>query len=132
VNSWLVVELTEHPFNGSPSTLETFQVWIGVNGTQDISFTYDPANLPNATGLTQPVVVGVENDDGSGGQTLGTLPTQDLVVTSTAPIPGQSVVMKFDVQGSLRGTGVVESRMTTSVVPGTTIVSSNIQVVPRR
>jgi hypothetical protein len=55
-----------------------------------------------------------------------------VVVTSTAPIPGQSVMMKFDVQGSLRGTGVVESRMTTSVVPGTTVVSSTIQVVPRR
>jgi hypothetical protein len=36
------------------------------------------------------------------------------------------------VQGSVRGTGVVESRMTTSIVPGTTVVTSNIQVVRRQ
>jgi hypothetical protein len=111
---------------------KVFETWIGLNGTQDISFTYDPANLPNDTGLSQPVVVGVENDDGSGGQTLGTLPTEDLVVTSTDPIPGQSAVMKFDARGARRGDGVVETRMTSPIVPGTTIVASHIQVVPRR
>ena len=49
VHSWIVVQLNEHPFNGASSALETFQVWIGVNETQDISFTYD-ANRP----LTDP------------------------------------------------------------------------------
>src|SRR5262249_25882100 len=79
VNNWLVVEWRVNAFG--TNDLKVFQSWIGLNGTQDISFTYDPANLPNANGLSQPVVVGAENDDGSGGATLGTLPTEDLVVT---------------------------------------------------
>ncbi|MFN8198950.1 MAG: hypothetical protein U0R72_11560 [Nakamurella multipartita] len=50
-----------------------FQTWIGVNGTQDISFAYDPDNLPAAPG-SQALTVGAENSDGSGGGQISGLP----------------------------------------------------------
>ena len=107
-------------------------MWIGLNGLQDISFVYDPANLPSDTGLSQPLIVGAENEDGSAGEQLGALPTEDLVVTSTDPIPGQSIVMQFTVQGIKKGTGVVTAKMTTPVLAGTTVVTSNVEVKKRR
>ena len=107
-------------------------MWIGLNGVQDISFAYDPTNLPSDAGLSFPVIVGAENEDGSAGQDLGALPTEDLVVTSTDPIPGQSIVMQFGVQGIHKGTGIVTTKMTTPVLAGTTVVTSNVEVKLRR
>ena len=100
---------------------------------QDISFTYDPADLPTDPAVSG-FLVGAENEDGSGGAQLpmGTLPTEDLVVTSTDPIPGQSIVMQFAVQGIHKGTGTVTTKMTTPVLAGTTVVSSNVEVKRRR
>ncbi len=129
-NNWIVVEWRVNAFGTTDQ--KVFQVWLGENGVQDISFAYDPANLPNGDGLSQPVVVGAENDDGSGGAQLSGLPTEDLVVTSTDPTPGQSVVLKFTARGVHAGTGVVTTRVTTPVVPGTTVVTSNVDVVWRR
>ena len=42
-----------------------FQVWIGVNGTQDISFAYDPDDLPTDPS-GQAFLVGAENQIGGG------------------------------------------------------------------
>ena len=57
------------------------QTWIGLNGTQDISYAYDPANLPPPdTPLGGDFITGAENDDGSRGSNLGlnVAPTEDL------------------------------------------------------
>ena len=44
------------------------EAWIGLNGTEDISFTYDPANLPHGDlDAVGPFVTGAENDIGSFG-----------------------------------------------------------------
>ena len=99
---------------------------------EDISFTYDPANLPTNPG-DQPLVVGAENRDGTGGQALpdGTLPTSDLRVTSTDPTPGAAVSYTVRLLGLLPGTGQVTSTLTSPVVPGTTRVSTPVRVVRR-
>ena len=46
MNSWIVVQWNTHVF-GDPSAAGTraMQVWIGVNGTQDISYAYDTATV---------------------------------------------------------------------------------------
>ena len=80
VGEWVVVEWQVNVFG--TTSRRTFQVWIGLNGVQDITFTYDPANLP-ADPFGQRFTVGAENADGSVGNQIGGLPTEDLRVTST-------------------------------------------------
>ena len=63
VDTWLVIEWQVNVF-GTTSNRH-FQVWIGVNGMQDISFTYDPAALP-ADPNGQAFLVGAENEIGEG------------------------------------------------------------------
>jgi hypothetical protein len=126
VNTWLVVEWRVNVWG--TTSLRTFQTWIGVNGVEDISYAYDPANLPADSGF--PTVVGAENSDGSAGDQLpdGTLPTEDLVVTSSDPAPGGSVSYTVRVRGLLPGTGVVKTTMESPAVPGTTVVRSEVTV----
>jgi hypothetical protein len=126
VNSWTVVEWRVHVFG--TSSLRVFQMWIGVNGTQDISFTYDPANLP-ADPNGQPFLVGAENSAGEG-DVSSFLPTEDLVVTSTDPVPGASLTYQVTVRGQRIGTGRVHSEMTADGVRGTTIVDTAVGVTP--
>ena len=79
----------EHAFGLDPADPATqriqTQAWIGLNGTEDVSFAYDPLNLP-ARVAGADLFVGAENDDGTAGGGLGlnVAPTQDLVIT-TAP-----------------------------------------------
>jgi hypothetical protein len=81
VAQWIVVEWRVHVFG--TTSLRVFQAWIGANGVQDITFAYDPENLPASPGPGMPVNVGAENADGTvGNQVLG-LPTEDVRVTST-------------------------------------------------
>jgi len=124
VNSWLVVEHRVNVF-GTASERH-FQVWIGLNGTQDISYAYDPASLPGDPN-GQDFLVGAENDLGQGDM-AAVLPTQDLVVTSTDPSPGDSVSYSLTARGLWRGNGWVTTEMDASGVLGTTIVTSPVQV----
>jgi hypothetical protein len=126
VDSWLVFEWQVNVF-GTASNRH-FQVWIGINGTQDISFTYDTAALPaNPNG--QDFQVGAENVLGQG-QFLapGVLPTEDLVVTSTAPTPGGAVSYTLTLRGDRIGHGVVTTEMVTPGVPGVTVKESFVDV----
>ncbi|MBV1855276.1 S8 family serine peptidase [Catellatospora tritici] len=126
VSSWLVFEWQVDVFGTNSN--RHFQVWIGINGTQDISFTYDPDALPANPG--QPFLVGAENDSGLGGEglPLGTLPTEDLVVTSTDPTPGGTATYTVNLRGISTGVGLVTTEMVASTVPGTTVVNSAILV----
>ncbi|GAA4457898.1 S8 family serine peptidase [Phytohabitans houttuyneae] len=127
VSDWLVLEWQVDVW-GTDSNRH-FQIWIGLNGEEDIVFAYDPAALPGApTG--QDLIVGAENVNGSGGEQLpaGTLPTEDLRITSSAPTPGASVSYVVQVTGVGLGKGVVTSEMTATTVPGVTVVSSELTV----
>ena len=126
VNSWIAVEWELNPF-GTSGNEQLFQTWIGINGVQDISFAYNPVDLPVSP---HPLVVGAENVDGSGGDSLGfgVHPTQDLVVNSSDPLPGGSAVYSVHVRGIIPGTGVVTTSMVGDGLPGTTIVRSEVEV----
>ena len=127
VGNWAVFQWDVNVFDTNQP--KTFQLWIGLNGTQDLSFAYDPANLPGLPGA-QPLLVGAENRSGTGGAQLpaGTPPTQDLVITSTDPTPGGSVSYALTVRGTARGTGSVTTSMIAPIVPGTTVVTSTVRV----
>ncbi|MEU7865829.1 S8 family serine peptidase [Dactylosporangium sp. NPDC049140] len=129
VDSWLVVEWRVNDFG--TATTRRFQTWIGINGVQDIVFAYDPATvgaLPNGQNLA----VGAENVNGTGGQGLyNTLPTEDLRIVSTEPVPGASTSYTVTVFGLIPGNGEVTTSVSTPAVPGTTIVKSTVTVSPR-
>lgn len=124
VDSWIVIESRLNVF-GSTS-LRVFQVWIGINGVEDITFAYDPANLPAAPGA--PFLVGAENVLGQGEMT-SVLPTQDLRVTSSAFVPGGALTFSFVVQGAKQGDGTVSTQMEVAGVPGVALVETLIQVL---
>jgi len=124
-NKWLVLQWQVNVFGTTSG--RTFQVWIGLGDKQDISFTYDVNNLPaapNGQGLT----VGAENSDGSGGGQITGLPTEDLVITSTAALPGGTAQYKLKVQGATQGSGTVTSTMTSPTILGTTVEQSTITI----
>jgi hypothetical protein len=130
---WLAVEWRVN-FSGTSST-QVFQAWIGLNGTEDISFAYNPTNLPDNPPAGFGLTVGAENSDGSAGaQTAptnpGTPPTEDLRVTSTPAAPGGSLTYSFKVRGLLLGSGTVRTDMTTPLVRGTTTDVDTVNVTP--
>jgi subtilisin family serine protease len=131
VNSWIVLEWRLNVFG--TTSQRVFQTWIGINGTEDITFAYDPANLPAAPPAGFGLTVGAENADGTAGdQTAptmpGTPPTEDLRVTSTPGAPGGSLTYSFTVRGVLPVRGTVTTDMTTPLVRGTTTYVDEIDV----
>ena len=130
VNDWLVIEWQVNVW-GTTSNRH-FQVWIGLNGTEDIVFAYDPAALP-ALPANQETVIGAENENGSGGEQLppGVAPSEDLRVTSSDPVPGSSVSYTVTVTGILPGSGSLTTSMEATTVPGTTVVTAPVTVRTR-
>ncbi|MFU8873868.1 S8 family serine peptidase [Micromonospora sp. SL4-19] len=127
VHSWLVVEWQVNVWGTNSN--RHFQVWIGTNGTEDVTFAYDPRALP-ALPANQATVIGAENSTGTGGDMLptGTRPSQDLRIISSEPVAGESVSYTVGLEGQTHGKGVVTSTMTSPSAPGTTVVTSAIEV----
>ncbi|HLL66835.1 MAG TPA: S8 family serine peptidase [Micromonosporaceae bacterium] len=130
---WIVVEWRLYAFGSAD--LRTFQVRIGVNGDahpgQDIRFSYVVAQA-TAPGL--PYLIGAENVIGTDGAMLapGALPTGDIRVVSTDPVPGQSVSYTVSATGVLPGPGVLTTTMNSPQVTGETVVHSAVPVTFRR
>ena len=124
VDSWLVVEWRVNVFGSND--LRAFQVWIGVNGTQDISYAY---SAPQGDPSGQDFLVGAENAAGEG-DVSRFLPTSDQLVTSTDPAPGGSVSYQVTVRGQRAGPGRVHTELAASGVRGTTIVDTPVAVTP--
>jgi hypothetical protein len=127
VDTWIVVEWQVDVFGTNSN--RHFQVWLGINGTEDITYAYDPGALPGDPN-GQPLVVGAENLNGSGGDTIVGLPTEDLRVTSSASTPGDSVTYTVHIQGHDVGPGTVTSEMTSPDIPGVTVVTVPVTVTP--
>jgi len=123
VDSWTVIEWQVNVWGTTNRT--TFQIWIGTNGVQDVTFAYDPTDAPTAEG--QPFLVVAENGLGEGGA-LTTVPASDLTVSSTPPTAGGSVSYTVKLLGLLPGTGDVTTSMTTPIVRGTTVVKTPVTV----
>jgi hypothetical protein len=123
VSDWIVIEHRVNVFG--TTDLTAFQTWIGINGTEDITFAYDPADLPTNHG--QDFLVGAENVLGEGDM-VATLPTEDLRVTSTDATPGDAYSYTAFVRGVDVGTFPVTSSMVADGVPGITVVKTDITV----
>ena len=126
VNSWIVVEWRVNVF-GSTSR-RVFQTWLGINGAEDVTFAYNPANLP-AEPLGLPFNVGAENVDGSGGSQIAGLPVQDLRVASQPSIPGESATYTVTVRGVAPGAQRVTTSATSPIVNGTTTEVDTVNVL---
>jgi hypothetical protein len=81
VASWIVVEWQVNV--AGTTNQRVFQVWLGINGVQDIQYAY----RFNTLGGDSDLLVGAENNDGTRHARLpaGTVPTADLRVTSSTP-----------------------------------------------
>lgn len=126
VHSWVVVEWQVRDWE--THTQRAFQVWIGVNGVEDVSYTYAGTGEWAAPG-TQPFLVGAENKLGEGDMSA-TLPVggQDLRVTSSGGSVGGVASYTVTVLGNSPGLGTVRSELSAPGVRGTTVVTSNIRV----
>jgi hypothetical protein len=126
VRSWIVVEWQVSDWE--THTQRAFQVWIGVNGVEDVSYAYAGTG-PWAAPGTQPFLVGAENKLGEGDMSA-TLPVggQDLRVTSSGGSAGGVASYTIKVLGESTGLGTVRSELTAPGVRGATVVTSNIRV----
>jgi subtilisin family serine protease len=125
-NNWLVIEWREFLFG--TNSLKVFQQWIGTNGAEDISYTYDPENLPGDPGPGYGLTVGAENLDGTAGSQITGPPVQDYRVQSTPGAPGGSMTYSMNIRGVQRGTGTVTTGVSTPLVKGLTIEVDKIIV----
>ena len=124
-NSWIAVEW--RVFEYGTHNLKVFEVWIGLNGTEDITYTYDPANLPSAP-TVEALTVGAENADGSGGAQIDGAPTEDLRVASDGAKPAGSVTYSFNVRGVHPGNGQILTTLTSPAVAGKTLEWDTVTV----
>jgi hypothetical protein len=132
-NFWVVVQWNVGLF-GVPTADgdRNMQVWIGLNGVEDVTYEYDTnaqVDTPPDFGLT----VGAENPSGTGGGQLAGPPAADAsyVITTTPGAPGGSLTYSLNVRGTDRGTANLRSSMIADTVAGTTITSTNIAVTRR-
>ncbi|MGW6504069.1 S8 family serine peptidase [Nonomuraea angiospora] len=126
VNRWVVVEWRVNIFG--TTDLKVFQQWIGVNGAEDISYAYDPANLPGAPPAAAGLTVGAENAEGTAGDQITGPPTEDLVVKSTPGVPGGTLTYSMKVKGVSTGAGKVTTATSTPQVRGITVEVDKITV----
>ena len=131
-NSWVVVQWNIHVYgDDSPAGARAMQVWLGVNGTEDISYGYDPATVgldaPPGAGLT----VGAENVSGTGGAQIAGPPTSSYVVTTSPGAPGGSLTYVLTIKGVSKGNEKVTTSMTSDIVAGTTKVVTPVRVQRR-
>ena len=123
VHSWLVVEWRLNVYG--TSALKIFQAWIGLDGAEDINYTYDPGQLPGPPG-SQELTVGAENFDGSAGGQISGPPTEDLRVNTGKP--GGSVTYSFKVRGVHPGNGQILTALNSPAVAGRTQEWDTIRV----
>ncbi|HEU5151140.1 MAG TPA: S8 family serine peptidase [Iamia sp.] len=128
IDDWIVVEWRVNLYG--TSSPRVFQAWIGVNGSEDISFAYDPSALPAAPPAGYSLLVGAENVDGAGTSTLapGTAPTGDMRVVSGDEVPSGTVQWDVTVRGTAAGTAAVEAEATSNAHPGTVVATNELVV----
>jgi hypothetical protein len=129
--SWMVLDW-ENVQNYSDGAHNSFQIWIGLNGVEDIAYSYGPALTAGDGNL---LTVGAENEFGNRGfnyyiDGAGTLPlpnNADLIVASTPGAPGETHTISFSAEARKTGgwlnCAVLQSNLfqgfSTSCVTGT-------------
>jgi hypothetical protein len=137
-NSWLVLEsrLTDCcDGDADHGSTKVSQVWLGLNGTQDITIDYPTDARPDTSGIEQApgdplAVVAVQNEQGEGDSfdPEADPPPSDFFVLSSDPVPGDSYTMSLEVQGVQPGGGVLHAEATSPDVHGTTVVETALTV----
>lgn len=129
VNSWIVVEW-EGVSNYGDGELNTFQVWIGYSGFEDISFTYGPSISDGDGGF---LTVGAENKYGNtGGQIyldgVGDAPapsypngSYEIDVFSTPGAPGETYTVTYQMYGRQPMDWTNCAELTTDLFEGTAV-----------
>jgi len=112
--------------------VNSFQIWIGIDGVEDISYTYGPLEGNGDGGF---LTVGAENKFGNRGANFyvdgtGTLPssTTDLRVTTTPTTPGEKRVITFGATGVRQGKWTNCAEMTGDVFFGTSTACASGEV----
>ncbi|WP_203983619.1 S8 family serine peptidase [Sphaerisporangium rufum] len=126
VSDWLVLEWRVRLYG--QSSLKVFQQWIGLNGTEDITYSYDPGNLPGDPGATYGLTVGAENAEGNAGGQISGPPVEDYRISSTPGAPGGRLTYTMKVRGAATGVGSVTTATSTPEVKGITIEVDKITV----
>ena len=132
VNDWIVVQWDTHVYGDvSAAGSRRMQVWIGVNGTEDISYEYDANTIGVDAPLGYGLTVGAESIRGTQGAQITGPPAGSYVVTSTPGTPGGSMAVTLTIRGRDRGNATLTSSMVTNVVAGATIMTTSIPVTRR-
>ena len=129
---WFVAEWENAP-NYSDHAPNTFQVWVGLNGVQDISFAYGPSLSYGEGGA---LTIGAENAFGNSGANYfyngaGTWPGpsgSDVIVTSVPGAPGETRVITLTAKGDKKGAWTNCAQMTGDIFFGTNIACFSGQV----
>ena len=128
-NSWIVVQWDVKYFgNPTADADRSFQVWLGINGTEDITYEYAVNAQQGVPAGVGALTVGAENVSGTGGGQIAGTPSGSYRVTSTPGAPGGSLAYTVTVKGKDAKPGTVTSTMTASLVPGQTVVSTPVTV----
>jgi hypothetical protein len=132
-NTWIVVDWEAVKLFSSAAT-RSFQVWIRIGATEDITYVFGanmgPGDPP--TGLN----TGAENRDGTSGRNLfnppavGSFPVagSSLRVLTSGPTPGGKVTITYDAFGRNAGVHDILASFTSNVVQGVTTDRETITV----
>jgi uncharacterized repeat protein (TIGR01451 family) len=132
VNTWIVLDW-EGVLEFSDGTPSNFQIWIGVNGTEDISYNYGDVGDGEGGFLT----VGAENAFGNRGDTwffdgepAGNLPALDteLRVVGVPGEPGETHTITFEAEGAKPGEYTNYVLTTSDAFAGTSVTSFSGEV----
>jgi subtilisin family serine protease len=129
VNHWVVLEWAGVREYSVPDTV-SFQIWLQEGTTESVTFAYGP-DVPSAGDPGSALEIGAENRDGSSAAVLSSVPApgSDWTVVTSPPAPGGSVDITFDAVGNGAGDHPLVARMTSDLVPGTTVEKVVISVV---
>ncbi|MFN8443198.1 MAG: S8 family serine peptidase [Caldilineaceae bacterium] len=132
-NSWIVVDFAGVA-NYSDKLPNDFEVWIGINGTEDVSFVYGRTSNGEGGAYT----VGAENRFGNSGGAIfyngaGTAPsafaaTQAVDVTSAAGAAGPVKTVSFKLKAEKKGKWQNCAEMTSNLFQGIGISCVNGEV----
>jgi len=119
---WLVLEWDDVSTWSGDDPANSFQIWIGINGYEDISFTFGPVGDGDGGWLT----VGAENEFGSSGENwyvdgVGTpvVADDEVRVVSIPGTPGETHLITFSALGRLLGRWSNCANMTSNLFQGT-------------
>ncbi|HEX9995004.1 MAG TPA: S8 family serine peptidase [Acidimicrobiales bacterium] len=124
-DAWVVIEWRLELFG--TETQEVFQLWLGINGEEDVSYGYDFDNLtqpPEEMGLS----IGAENSAGTGGEDIHTVPEEPQRIVSTPGAPGEALQYTLTVRGGSVGNATVRTDVRSPAILGTASEVDTIRV----